>query len=88
MEVGEYIYCHTTAKFSDTDGTEGVFAYKGKKYKVNSKDEREIMFIDETNGEHLWPINSNESINLFNKYFSVRPFILTEYKIKKHTFNL
>ena len=85
MEVGEYIYCHTTAKFSDT---EGVFAYKGKKYKVNSKDEREIMFTDETNGEHLWPLNSNELINLFNKYFSVRQIILTEYKIKKHTFNL
>lgn len=87
MEVGEHIYCHTTAKFSGTDGTEGVFAYKGKKYKVSSKDEREIMFIDETNGEHLWPLNSNELINLFNKYFSVRPIILTEYKIKKHTFN-
>lgn len=87
MEVGEYIYCHTTAKFSGTDGG-GVFAYKGKKYKVISKDEREIMFIDETNGEHLWTLNSNELINLFNKYFSVRPMILTEYKIKKHTFNL
>ena len=85
--MGEYIYCHTTAKFSGTDGG-GVFAYKGKKYKVSSKDEREIMFIDETNGEHIWPLNSNELINLFNKYFSVRPMILTEYKIKKHTFNL
>ncbi len=84
--MGEYIYCHTTAKFSG--GADGVFAYKGKKYKVSSKDEREIMFIDETNGEHLWPLNSNELINLFNKYFSVRPMILTEYKIKKHTFNL
>ncbi len=87
MEVGEYIYCHTTAKFSGTDGG-GVFAYKGKKYKVNSKDEREIMFTDETGGDHLWSLNSSESINLFNKYFSVRPIILTEYKIKKHTFNL
>lgn len=86
MEIDEYIYCHTTAKFSGD--VEGVFAYKGKKYKVNSKDEREIMFTDETGGEHIWPLNSDEFINLFNKYFSVRPMILTEYKIKKHTFNL
>lgn len=84
--MGEYIYCHTTAKFSG--GAEGVFAYKGKKYKVTSKDGREIMFTDETGGDHLWSLNSSESINLFNKYFSVIPIILTEYKIKNHTFNL
>ena len=85
MEIDEYIYCHTTAKFS---GTEDVFAYKGKKYKVSSKNDERIWFMNESENEHCWPLYDNETINQFHKYFSTIPIILTEYKIKNHTFNL
>lgn len=85
MEIGEYIYCHTTGRMN---GDGEVFAYKGKKYKVDSRNPERIWFIDEGKNDHCWPLEDENSINLFHKYFSVRPIILAEYKIKNHTFNL
>lgn len=83
MKIGEYIYCHTTGRMN---GDGEIFVYKGCRYKITERGNGHIWFTDENNKDHCWPLDDNESIDLFHKYFSVIPKILTKYKTNAHTF--
>lgn len=85
MNIGEYIYCHTTGKMNASNR---VFAYKGQKYKVieRNNDADRIMISSEVSGSHIWTLRDKESVDEFNKYFSVEPQIMIKHKIKDYQF--
>lgn len=83
MNIGEYIYCHTTGKMNASNR---VFAYKGQKYKVTERNINRIVFSSEVGEGHIWSLKNKESIDQFNKYFSIEPQIMIKHKIKNYQF--
>jgi len=74
MEVGDFIYCHTTGYYRNTSD---VFALEDKSYEIlgvyKNRDGSisKIFFRNEEGYRHQWGFNNDANKTLFYTYFSL-----------------